>query len=75
MFLFSIFFELPLGIYKELLKIEKRRWALNVAKTSTLFGFNLSLNPLRDSYSNTVFFIGIGLLTFDVDFSFFDWSS
>ena len=75
MFSFSIFYELPLGIYKELLQIEKRWWALTISKTSTLFRFDFSLNPFRDNYSNAVFFISIGLFTFDIDFSIFDWTS
>jgi hypothetical protein len=75
MFSFSIFFELPLEIYRELLQIEKRRWSLTISKTSTLFRFDASLKPFRDSYSNTIFFVSIGLFTFDINFSIFDWTS
>lgn len=74
MFSFSICFTLPLEKYRGLLEINKKRWNLSVERTSTLFGIHFSLNPFRDSFSNTIFFINIGLLTFDIQFSIFDWT-
>lgn len=75
MFSFSCRFSLPLENYKNLLEINKKRWNFSFSRTDSVFAFDCSIKPFRDSYSNTVFYLSIGLLTFDIDFSICDWSN
>lgn len=74
MFSFSFDFALPLENYKELIDINRKSfipyvwWGVRTSRTDSILSFYLSLNPLRDSYTNTVFFISFGILTFGFEF-------
>lgn len=78
MFSFNFDFSLPLENYKELLDINKKSfipyiwWGVNVSRTDSIFSFYASFKPLRDSYTNTIFFVSLGILTFDFEFSVTD---
>lgn len=78
MFSFHFDFALPLQNYKELVEIYKKSmipyiwWGLNISRTNSILSFYISFKPLRDSYTNTLFYISLGILTFDFDFSITD---
>ena len=78
MFSFSFDFSLPLGIYKELVDINRKSfipyvwWGVNISRTDSILAGYISFKPLRDEYSNTIFFISFGILTFDFEFSLTD---
>jgi hypothetical protein len=75
MFSFSFDIALPFNHYKELLDVSRKSpfpyiwWGVNISRSNSIFGIYFSTKPFRESDSNSLFFISIGLLTFDFEFS------
>jgi len=78
MFSFHFDFALPLENYKQFVDIHRKtfipyiRWGVNISRTDSILSFYASFKPLRDGYNNTIFFLSLGILTFDFEFSLTD---